>query len=129
MTRLLVALMAMAFCLACGAKDIATLKANPAIHRTVVAQGDYETVYERIQAKVLECGPAGPATPFFRNSASEIIEVSIGNRDGYAFYYSIRGAENGSSVVDIYSQFKSLDDWSRLVSVIEMGALGECGCP
>jgi hypothetical protein len=114
---------------ACGAKDIATLKAKPAIHRTVEAQGDYLEVYERIQAKLLECGPAGPASPMFTNSTGRNIEVPIGNNDGLAFYYSIQDNGNGTSAVEIYSQFKAIDCWVRFFNLVERGALGQPGCP
>lgn len=114
---------------ACGAKDLATLKSKPALHRAMTVQGDYQLVYERIQAKLLECGPVGPASPIFKNSATHTIEVPIGTRDGLAFYYSIQDNGNGTSTVNIYSQFKAIDDWARLFHLVERGSLGQVGCP
>jgi hypothetical protein len=114
---------------ACGAKDIPSLKANPAIHRTVVAQGDYHAVYERIQQKCLECGPPGPGTHVFDNTEKRLIEVPIGNNNGVAFYYSVQDNANGTSTVEIYSQFKNLASWTRFFELIAMGALGQEGCP
>ena len=114
---------------ACGAKDIATLKAKPAIHRIVEAQGDYHEVHERIMAKILECGNPGQySQPFFENKALGIIEVPIGTREGLAFYYSIKDNGNGTSLVNIYSQFK-ISAWAKFTEMIERGASGQPGCP
>jgi len=129
MMKSTVALLLILLLSACGAKDISTLKSKPAIHRAVTAQGDYREVYERIQAKLLECGPAGPASPMFTNSTGKKIEVPIGNNGGLAFYYSIQDNINGTSTVEVYSQFKSIDCWVRLFNLVERGALGERGCP
>lgn len=114
---------------ACGAKDIPSLKADPAIHRAVVAQGDYKTVYERIRSKILECREMANANaPHFENSERRLIESFVGNYDGTAFYYSVQGNENGTSTVDIYSHFTCLH-WPRVVETVAMGALGQECCP
>lgn len=114
---------------ACGAKDIATLKSKPAIHRTVTAHGDYHAVYERIRAKILECGnPAQYPQPFFDDTKRQLIEVPIGTVDGMAFYYSVQDNSNGTSTVEVYSNFK-IGSWPDTVEMVVRGALGQEGCP
>lgn len=114
---------------ACGAKDISTLKKNPAIHETVTVPGDYQDVYARIRAKILECGNPGQyPSPLFEDKARRLIEVPIGNVDGVALYYSVQGNENGTSTVDVYSQFK-VGNWPETVEMVVRGASGQPGCP
>ncbi len=114
---------------ACGAKDISTLKKNPAIHGAVTVHGDYQDVYARVRAKVLECGNPGQyPSPMFEDKARRLIEVPIGNVNGMALYYSVQGNENGTSTVDVYSHF-NVGNWPEIVGMITRGASGQCGCP
>jgi hypothetical protein len=115
---------------ACGAKDVPTLKADPAIHRTVVVPGDFRAVHERIRAKSLECHEDILLNPaIFENSELRLVEVvALGPSKETLVYYSVSEDSPGATTVDVYSQFKILH-WPDVVETVVMGARGDCGCP
>lgn len=114
----------------CAIKDVPTLKADPAIHRTVTVSGGFLAVHERVRAKALECHEDTLLNPaIFEHSELRQIEVVVlGPSDEALVYYSVSEKQHGLTEVDVYSQFKVFH-WPAVVDTVLMGANGDCGCP
>lgn len=119
------------FMTACGAKTKQELIDNSKTRDSYVVNDNYQSVYKNVNEKVIEC--MGSSSQYvFRNIYSETKEADLFmhglDSSGYAFLATIKGLEDGTTQVDVYSKV-TFGTFPIIERVVKQGAYAQNGCP